>query len=1194
MNNARDGFPLPYEPQPHHASWVVRVGWRFSALGRARLARWRAFQAPGEAAHAERFGECVAPLWAAAERDVEEFQAARAELTADFVACALSRGLRSAAAEWVGRLAGTETGVALRWQLMGGCANSGDDSGYAAQAKALLQDPLATMESLGAAVLQTVATLYERHSGGACQNVLESANPSLQKSPQIRAALALCQCPSVFRTKQEAQKGAASAQPEHLGFSNRMCADALLAQARACEWVGDHDRMKATAEEAVTADPGHEAARYWAARSRLWRLGGEPEELPVAEGPDSGAWGRLKGLVRAWREPCLAQAEGLAPVLTDAGLRNDPMERQLALALVQHALTEEPPATLAQVETAANVAQAALECDDRAAWAHAYLALRDIRIRRDGSRAKGRLAAKGARDNALAKDLWQAAALLAGDWDGEADGALAPIGAAASSLLAKPSKRTPALEELARTLAEQHGQAVLHLLPELESTHQILRFAVEVLSGGAAEARNHLASFRPDAGTPGWAVWILVRTKHLAAPPGDASFALAGTDVTSPSQAWLAEGWAANHWRPLPADNPELAAARAALDQAAAGLKGPNRDNVARLRQARAAFYRSFEGSLPDDAGLPPFPDLAGPARNVFTLETKAEMLYAQARRLLAQGKPLDSLAAHKRLRKELAKACPLTKAWWGPIIRYWSAAAQARQGEKGLAAAKKSFRGLYGTFMGLQARAQAALVEIAEGEPDKALALLDGLPSDLPAACYAKGLAASRKGDDAETLRMLDSAEGREALKCTPYDAAARRLLAALAERVNRSEEAESRSRDILEASPKDEVASLRLARVLLVRHFDADGDDSVIRAAVPLATQGRRAAPWADDYLLLGELASAGQDEIGGLLRRVRAKLGNGEAAWGRLALRRLLSVGRAEEAWRLAKDADNMDDAAFQQTQDALQAWHALRGLWRPLSLPDSAEVEALADRLRESQGQPENRAFEFEEMAESELLEDAARLSISQDALSEAEALAGRLRERGAPVLGFWQGLLEKAIAFGAEQQGYPATLEGPEDETHEGMGPLAPVACLWHSDPEKRGQAAQAILTALRDEPALWDPLRRDMLKALAARALGDDAAYLEAFRGLEPHLDALPFDARHVWLGAAEAHFHQRNWKAIAEAEMPTCLEDLSLPKARLLVGFACAQAAASEKRISRGLELANTARELLAPFLAARNGQGG
>ena len=1126
------------------------------------------------------------------------------------------------AARWLGQL---DAGfpdfaprLSARWDLMNSLLGAGGLDAYAAEAARLLADPLVRRDAHSHLVLEAVRTVYERASPAACEGVVAAAHRELADTRQLQAALALCRCPADFRSAEDARTWAGRVDSDKLRFSKRMRADALVVAARAAEWAGDWGLMEARAGEALGAGshlhlalgrevrnedvtPGHEGAGYWLARARLHEAGRRPaEHLDLGRLPAGPAWARLVQQVRAYQEPSLANARELLPVLRgDLGALIRP-EETLTTDLLRQALTRDTALAPEHVASSAEVAIEAERVVGRMPWAEIVVALREVQLDRRYSAAVERLEKPDIARDPSVRALARVARLLAGSPlppdPAQGSDAIGVLEAAAHRVLGMGSHlhlapggpgrnedvtpRGGAKADAALWAAVERARedAACRRFPELAAAADALAFGLRAVAGDPGLGAVLLAH-DPPSHTPRWAMWLLARLALACCPPARLEEFLGKVDVSQPAIAWFIESW----WRNLSRSGLPSARTReqvgAALKRAVPDASGASRSCVARVRGARAAGYRMAELGAKPGAMPQAFSELGSLCEGVCAWEAAFEMGYAVARAALARGEARLAIAEFTKLRDALGNGSALSALAWSPSIAYWLGVAAAHAGDR--AAARTTLREAVGTLKDAEARSQLALLAVQDGELGDAARWLEGAPDDVPGVLYARAVLLSRSGSPGPAFELLDAGAASVPPDAAPYGLAIRRLAAALCERGGAADEAEKRHRGLLAQAPGDATTSARLGRLLLRRAYAPKEAEAISPdpAILELLRAGARVARWPEDYALLHRLVVAekvpGTFSAPALLDELKAHLaGRGKLAWQQACARRLLEAARAEDAYTLLGGSDPIEGPAWlARTRQILRAWRALTTIWGTHSVANVSLQEA--KRCRK----------DIEPLVSH--LHFAHGGNVPNEDVTPPDAVLRR-----------WATLLDWAVAAGAAAgPGGKGSwyLFRPQGEA--GAGPFWHVVGCWCPDPAARARAAASLAATLDGQAAPWTPAQQELLRAVTAWLLGQDDACLASYRKLLPQLGELPVDGRHLWLGAATIWFARKNWAELLTGELPPCVEDLSLPEARLLMGLAYARAAAeSADKAGKTADAATKvrqAREMLSTLIATADNQG-
>lgn len=132
-------------------------------------------------------------------------------------------------------------------------------------------------------------------------------------------------------------------------------------------------------------------------------------------------------------------------------------------------------------------------------------------------------------------------------------------------------------------------------------------------------------------------------------------------------------------------------------------------------------------------------------------------------------------------------------------------------------------------------------------------------------------------------------------------------------------------------------------------------------------------------------------------------------------------------------------------------------------------------------------------------------------------------------------------------------------------------------------------SSQELLDQFRSiNPDGLNEQQQNMASAIDSLSRGEKARFLEAYQSLSHDLDTLPVDGRDLWIAAAEQWFETGQWDELLESDLPACIEDLSDPHVRTMIGMAYAQACTidiSKGDMGRAAQNLNRARSTLEPL---------
>ncbi|HYH67193.1 MAG TPA: hypothetical protein VD866_21030, partial [Urbifossiella sp.] len=582
--------------------------------------------------------------------------------------------------------------IAARWEWLRQLLESDDREALRAQAGAFLSDPLVDSgleksPALSKAVGQILAGLYQKVSPAACAEVAAAAGPAVRQRPEVRAAIALGNCPPRFTSPATAAAWASRVPADALEFDPLMTADAHLVAARAAEWAGDWAAMEARARAARDANPGYAAAAYWLARARLRTPGADVRTDLQAPGlPAAGEWARLRRMADVAADPTAANVEALLDAAEQHPEFLDPPEQAQAAALAAPVLTASldwPPDDLTR---RAGRCRAAERAFGPQSWAAFTLAVEAVRLGGDTVNALRSLDDPAVRSYPDAANWSAAGRILAGTSDPPPDDSGGPFPAAERAvawLRTGVTRGDPAADAAAiDSLRDGPWGAAVPALAEV--------------AAGLRAARSDPAAWRPGAAAPAWLRWAHARLALVAS---------AGNEGVRER---------------LASDLPEVAAA--------VGLWQSLYDPGAEVPPPAAGWAARLG---------PGFAPLA--ARD----ESFAAPL-AAARRALAAGRARDAERELDELERGVGPS-PLQAGVWLPAVRYWRAAALARHDPE---RAKAELAGLSDGPKAADAAGQAALLAIGEGDLDAAGRLLAGASPRSAGVAYATALLHERRGE--------------------------------------------------------------------------------------------------------------------------------------------------------------------------------------------------------------------------------------------------------------------------------------------------------------------------------------------------------------------------------------------------------------------------------------------------------------
>jgi len=999
--------------------------------------------------------------------------------------------------------------LTLRRELMGRLRERHLSNDYVAQAKLLLSD--ASIAPFGGVVLDTIGEVYATIPVKERVGLVASVLKALVADPRIGCALVMWQCPELFASKKEARSWAQKILPENLSFAPPMQADAFVALGRAAEWERDWETMVARAQDALRSAADHHGAVFLLARSCLYQAGSNlPEELKTITVPDGPGWRLLLHQCALHEQGSIGNAKAVVSELSEIAKSGDPLELDLAIRLLERALTlsldrlPERGVVAQHAELSALLLNSAgkvsgqlpffrcscSQCgevlefsrDDaknNAAcphckrntrllvprsvvallpWAELNVALKELQVDGDYAKAFRRLENPELADYAPAGLLAQVARLLAGSpntstGDGDEKSLLPAFESALNAVLGRPEPAVP-WEALRAALSAELADPFLQQFPQLVAGGEVLAQVVRLLGGDATNKEAILYCHVP-ANAPRWVGWLHARLGLLVGSI-------------------------------IPSDKVPLGASIAAVS-----------GNESKL------------GSLLDA---------------VCTNEREIESRYASARTALAQGLPPKAIKILGAIDKEIDSACVLTKLWWRPLCTYWLGVAYAHEQS---AEATEVLESLVGGIRSHEAIGQLALLDLQKGDTTAALQRLAGGSDQVPSVRYARAVALSRTGKPDEACELLGSAEAKDCFVGTPYALAAIRLLATILERCGNRDWAIRSHEKVLSLQPGDEISVLRLVRLggeIAYENFvasgsptDVSGDAKLLAGLVPKAKSGT-AQKNAFSLLLDFLNSSSASATLVQLADRVDALIAEPEM---RIWWRQLLAAGllRAHDPANALKILTDSDGAP---TPPAVERSRAILKIWREFM--DRVDQNSRAKTAKE--------------------LEDLAR---TLHAFSPDDAVAH-----------LWRMLAQLGASLSRSETVPPEQWRALADS------PMAHVPFLFNADPGIRRAAAEALHPVITSNRSRWSEEPQLLLNALTAWAMANDEAFLEHYAILEPILDELPVAGRDLWLTAALVRYAKKDWKDLLD-HFPDCVADMSDPVVKLVVELASAREAADE-----------------------------
>lgn len=1146
-------YPEPFEPSPPEGGIVSRLGWFFSAAGRARLRLLKAFACSEDAGRRNAVADVVPALLDKAKRG--DFQAidVAEEALVFLVWSGMRCGDYADAGRWLADLQRSYPSlterIRMRWELMTLMLSAGDHDHYVEQAKAFLADSLMSRGEYTGPVLDTIAAVYERVSPSECEAVVSVAHDGISRSRNLQAALALCRCPSRFESAERAAAAASGADPECLGFSSIMRADAFIVAARAREWSSDFEGMAACAGKALEAAPGYGRAAYWVLRSGFYREGDDSCGcMDVESIPDSPERDRLLSLMRLRGEPSFERAEAAVLLFVKDCESLDFTESGLFLKLLSTVLTADMLWPLDRVSECARLCGMLEGCVGGTPWVQFGIALAEVRVDRAYSAAIERLEKQDIVSWGGAGILARIARIFVCSPPQQAGSdAVGTVESALFSLLRDAGSAD--FSAVREGLSSVREDALCTGFPLLGEVAGLLDYAMSVVGSGDTGAGCELS----ENALP-WMRWLRGRLALLQSRGDMSGLSPDCFDCDLPALCWCVESW----WYLY--GSPGVAAPDFVLE-CSGRIDGLLHGDAVRAEDSadEIAFIR----------GLGPLCDALMESELVFEREFRS-----------VKGSKGDPEGLVDRV-GELPR---LAAAWWRPAFDYYRGVFLAAAGSGD---ARSVLEGLMDGPCACQARTQAALLSIQGGDLSGAEELLSGVEVDFPAFIYAKALLAERRGEDAVCRGLLDSYESLFGSVTSPYSTAVKRLSAAVEERAGNETEAERLNREVVAGDPNDSIASARLSRILLRRVYGAvdsdgelDGDDPGLLFEIALRDGG---IGWCVPLHRLYKLLTAQSDDIACLRDEVVSSVPRVETVLPLLQVGayRLLSAGRPAEALGMVeRDASSPMGRSYRKTLSVLRAWSLLSNVWSCYKEPDQASVREEVERLRSSGCDDEN----VWEVAETALREKAVHASISWDTLGDMDACARDMTDLidEDPFVRGWKCLLEKAVEIGKT-----GVLDCDWGVLSESC--LSYLPAIWSDDPDVRSTAASNLGPSVEAAALNWDDHQAALLRALCAWVSGDDEGFLDCYSRLEPVIENLPVDGPSLWFGAASIWFGNKSWGQLLEGKMPDCVADLSNPQVRLLIGLAYAQSAADDglKKSREALVKIRQARNALEPLLA-------
>ncbi len=1083
---------LFYHPTPHKLSLIERFKCIFSR-------KWRVLRrlekAPGELEKES--------LWKKIEGDAnwfsrrtEKLDERNKDIQIDVLTILtwrfLSVGSTSQAANWLNRLREmlpeSERSFILCLQLLVCMAEREEFQNYTEYASILLKDSRINIKKYAGAAKECLNQCYTNLSPIHCIDLIKKAHHSLEKESWFNAVVDLCMTPDYFTSHKKLKKHLRKISPEIFSFSPAMKADALIAKSRQFEWTENFSKMREILAEAEKLCPDNDNLHYWNIRVSL-QLGARNHDVDVdVEKPGQGKrWERLVLIFRLYQDPEPTTTKPVIPYLK-AGLEKP--EQELILILLEKALRISIHDSNEKIRDVAGICSSiekAIQCTlPFTRFGRGLKALKVDHLHRE------------------------ALGLLDDDKVVKLDGAWETISAARVLCGELNHIMTTSLSDL----LDEFDEKCLHSLPELGQMKQLASMVPGVVSKDPDTIEN-LRKFRPIPEAPAWMTWLFSRCCLILLPPEDLMEILDNLKIEEPSTAWEIAFWASES-APLSI------------------RKDSSIEDVMNFLNHKgwAALYNP-----PDNhSGLGSFPDRISTASHECVRKCK------QIRELSGVAERGKIAERFVQLKKDFQNEDPLLHAFLDPWLTYWQGVNLLHMSDS---SGKELLESICESWMRSPALAQLALREISIGNYSKAESWLSDIHSEYESASYAWALLLSRKGNIEEAREALALADNRFGEESTVYSAASRRLAAAIEERAGKSGEAARQYIKLLSDNPEDEIAAVRLLRILLQQRYeemvskDFAGDESIDEILSTLEDCHREDG-WGGQIEDLARVLSWNPDkDITSAVNSARKLDAKGQ----RLMAYRLLGKGMAAEA-RETIDSNTIDPS-LRRVQAILEAWHCLSRIWTPDSNSLIEENESEDDYLSP-----------FYRYAEKPG-------SVSQESV---EQLKKCLEELGKACKGAedsecnaWKSRIEMALDIVSREESSEQIINGNE------LGMLRPE--------ERNG----------------WNDQQRYMAEAVDALSKGEMEYYIESYDELTPFLDELPVDGIDLWLSAARQWFESGNWEMLLESDLPQCVADIADPRVRMIIGLAYARLSAAQAargKIHKAVTTMRRARGTLEPMV--------
>lgn len=1122
------GFPAPVTLEPVILSFWQRCTWFLSRFGRARHCLSRASlqleSADSRAALVDTFTKLRTSDIAT---DIRLATIVRDILL--FLASTAIRGAsRDDACRWLQELdtlfPDLPTRISLRWQFLEELKLRRDFSAYSEQAKLFFGDQLFLPEEHFAAMRSLLRGLFEEAGRALCEEVLESAPPDVQACEPFRSTLALCRCPKLFQSRDEATEWEKEIVPESLTFSPAMAAEAALIAARVAEWAGNWEALATAAREATVLTPADFSGRYWLLRAYLHgaALGASETAVP-ANTPNSPAWNRLCRLLNLHTARTPSHARAAVMILSGELDPPDILERDLVLQLLERALTDQTFRSPSILAECADLSATLSRLAGSLPWIEVNLALKEILLDGKHSAAANRLAQVTTPE---AKELFRLARILAGAPSSVGvflpDDCLSTVEWTLQRITGRSpcSPLCPTDTTLLEALQGAHASDLAQRFPVLRAVINVLQSTVATLKGSGGASVDLKAAI--PSHSPAWTLWLIDRIRQLSVTALEGERLLSESSRGDFACAWSLDAWWSYYGPTLPRLPQAIMEVRELLERASIRA---TRESLRGLQAVLAFRHRTHTVSpsgQPDFSSLSNLLSLGSTFDALIANEMELEIGFVQARSSLKDHQPEIAFREFQRLCAHLDNYPAVTVLWWRPLLSYWLGIAAAKAG---LPQAQALLTELVNDRKGVESRAQLALLALQRSDLNSAKSWLATQEPVCPSILYAQALLMERCGEPRKASDLLKTFPARFGV-APPYAAACGRLLAAIAERQFEAAKAIDQNREILREDPSDLIAAARLTRLLLHQAYSVEAipePPSIPTVFFSEDAHNGAAISWTASYrLLFRMLASSGGDlsDLHSDVASLSPKKA-GYCAWRQFLGRRFLKEHRVSDALGLYTSEDPNPPAVptwFRFTSAIFRAWHLLN------SISHDTDLSSLSERL------------------ESSINEITVCADTSSDAVAKR-----------------WQFLLSKArilvnLTDDAEPDFAPWNELSP--------WPFSLVSALWASSSGVRSQAAKLLTPILSTPDSEWTESQRQVLCCLAAWANNDDEDFVANYAKLEESPDSLPVSASALWLAAASVWFRNRNWDRLLERELPACVADLSLPRVRLIIGLAYAQTA--------------------------------